>query len=108
MSSSRTAGRQALGAFFCTLQPERAHWYSIIISRQTTASDEQLYTAFPPLSKLSSIADEIFCQVLVHCGLVMYRKDFGHSPLIKEWEYFIAEQQLSEVEVTHYTIDKKK
>jgi hypothetical protein len=27
---------------------------------------------------------------------------------MKEWEYFITEQELSEVEVTHYTINKKK
>ena len=108
MASSRTAGRQALGAFFRALQPERAHWYSIIISRQTTASDEQLYKAFPPLSKLASIEEEMFRQVLFHCGLVMYRRDVGHSALMKEWEYFITEQQLPEVEVTHYTINKKK
>jgi hypothetical protein len=40
MSSSRTAGRQALGAFFHTMQPEQAHWYSIIISRQKAASKD--------------------------------------------------------------------
>jgi hypothetical protein len=107
MSSSRTAGRQALGAFFRTMQPERAHWYSVIISGQTMASNEQLYEAFPVLSKLSSIEEEIFRQVLVHCGLVMYKKNVGYSPLMKEWEYFITEQQLSEVEVTHHTVDKK-
>ncbi len=37
----------------------------------------------------------------------MYKKKFGHSLLMKEWEYFIIEQQLLEVEVTHYTVDKK-
>jgi hypothetical protein len=108
MASSRTAGLQALGAFFRTMQPQLAHWYSIIISKQTTAYDEKFYLAFPPLSKLALIEEEIFRHVLFHCGLVMYRKDVGHSPLMKEWEYFITEQQLSEVEVTHYTINKKK
>ncbi len=91
MASSRTAGRQALGAFFRTMQPERAHWCSIIISKQTTAYDEKFYSAFPPLSKLASIEEEIFRHVLFHCGLVMYQKDVGHSPLMKEWEYFITE-----------------
>jgi hypothetical protein len=50
MSSSRTSGQQALGAFFHAMQPEQTHWYSVIISKQATASDEQLYKAFPLLS----------------------------------------------------------
>jgi hypothetical protein len=37
----------------------------------------------------------------------MYKKNVGHSPLMKEWKYFITEQQLSEVEAMHYTVDKK-
>jgi hypothetical protein len=36
----------------------------------------------------------------------MHNKDVGHLALMKEWEYFITKQQLSEVEVTHYTINK--
>jgi hypothetical protein len=34
-------------------------------------------------------------------------KNVEHSPLMNEWEYFMTEQQLSEVEVMHYTVDKK-
>ena len=46
--------------------------------------------------------------VLLHCGLLQYRVGSGHSPLLKVWEYFILEQQLDEVEVTHFTINKKR
>jgi hypothetical protein len=52
MSSSRIAGRKALGNFFRAMQPERAHWYSIIMSNQVTGCDNNNhYSAFPPLSK---------------------------------------------------------
>jgi hypothetical protein len=109
MSSPRFRGRVALGAFFQAMQPERGHWYSILLPMKATSGfDEKHYSAFPPLSKLSSIKEEILRELLVHCGLVMYRKNTGYSPLLKEWQYFIAEQELPEVEVTHLTIDKKR
>jgi hypothetical protein len=101
MASSRTSGQHAHGAFFRAIQPEQAHWYSIIISKQATADDEKFYSTFLPLSKLTSIQEQIFRQVLFHCGLAVYQKDVGHSPLMKEWEYFITKQELYEVEVTH-------
>jgi hypothetical protein len=72
MASSRTAGRQALGACFHAMQPEHAHWSSIIISKQATANDDKFYSTFPPLSKLTSIQEQIFRQVLFRCGLAMY------------------------------------
>ncbi len=46
--------------------------------------------------------------VLLHCGLLQYRGGSGHSPLMNAWEYFIVEQQLDEVEVTHFIINKKR
>ena len=93
MPSSRIAGRQALGNFFRAMQPERAHWYSIIMSNQVTGCDNNNhYSVFPPLSKLSSIQEDILKQVLVHCGLAMFWKNVGFSPLLKEWQYFITEQ----------------
>jgi hypothetical protein len=35
-------------------------------------------------------------------------KKLGYSPLMKEWQDFIIEQEIPEVEVTHFTINKKK
>jgi hypothetical protein len=91
------------------MQPERAHWYSILLpSKSTTGFDEKHYAAFPPLSKLSSIKEEIFRGVLLHCGLAMYRKNSGYSPLEKEWEYFITEQEIPEAEITHLSLGNKK
>ncbi len=74
MSSSRTTSWQALGAFFHAMQLEQVHWYSVIILKQTTASDEQLYMVFSSLSKILSIEEEKFHQVLDHCAVVMYKK----------------------------------
>jgi hypothetical protein len=78
MSLSRAGGRQALGAFFQAMQPESAHWYSIIMPMEVTSGfDEKHYLAFPLLSKLSSIKEDIFREVLCHCGLAMYQKNRG-------------------------------
>jgi len=91
------------------MKPERAHWYSILLpSKSTPGFDEKHYAAFPPLSKLSSIKEEIFREVLLHCGLAMYRKNSGYSPLEKEWEYFITEQEIPEAEITHFSLGSKK
>ncbi len=68
---------------FFAMQPERAHLYSIIISRQTAAFNEQLYLELSPLSKFLLIEEDIFREILGHCGLVMYNKDVGHLPLMK-------------------------
>ncbi len=70
--------------------------------------DEKHYLAFPPLSKLSCIKEETLREVLGHCGLAIHRKNTGYSPLLKEWQYFLAEQEIPEVEVTHLALGKKK
>jgi hypothetical protein len=109
MMASRTAGREALAPFFHSLAPQRGHWYSILLSSTKTYFDEQHYAAFLSLSKKVSIEEGILWEVLVHCGLVMFRKGIGHSLLLKAWDYFIHEQELtSDIEVTHFTIKKKK
>jgi len=38
----------------------------------------------------------------------MYRKNSGYSPLEKEWEYFITEQEIPEAEITHLSLGSKK
>jgi hypothetical protein len=107
MLASRNAGRQAPASFFRAMQPERAHWYSILSLEHSTTFDKQHHLAFPSLSKSSSIDEVILRTLLVHCGLVMFRRGAGYSALMKEWEYFLIEQELNEVEVTHFTIKKK-
>jgi hypothetical protein len=42
------------------------------ILKQATADDDKFYSTFPPLSKLTSIQEQIFRQLLFHCGLAMY------------------------------------
>ena len=46
--------------------------------------------------------------VLVHCGLIMFRRGSGYSVLMQQWQSFLLEYQLSDTEVTHFTIAKKK
>jgi hypothetical protein len=39
----------------------------------------------------------------------MFRRGVGYSVLSKEWEYFLIEQELNDVvELTHFTLQKKK
>jgi len=84
-------------------------WYSILSFNQSTSFDKQHHTTFPSLSKLASIDEIILRTVLVHCGLVMFRRGVGYSVLSKEWEYFLIEQELNDVvELTHFTLQKKK
>jgi hypothetical protein len=104
MLALRNAGRQALAAFFHSLAPQHGHWYSILLSSTTTVFDEQHNATFLPLSKLVSIEEGMLQAVLVHCGLAMFRKGVGHSALLKAWDYFIHERELS----SHFTIKKKK
>ncbi len=73
MSASSSAGRKALADFFRGLEPQRGHWYSIILPSSTTASDERHARAFPPLSKVASIGEEMMQAVLLHCGLLRFR-----------------------------------
>ena len=108
MNSSRKAGRQALAAFFSGLGAQRGHWYSVILSSSTGASDERHSAAFPPLSKLASVGEAMMRNVLLHCGLVQFRRGSGHSVLLQQWQDFILEYLLDDVEVTHFTIAKKK
>ena len=46
--------------------------------------------------------------LLLHCGLVQFRRNSGHSMLEQEWFNMKVEYQLMEFEVTHFTINKKK
>jgi len=76
---------------------------------QSTSFDKQHHTTFPSLSKLASIDKIILRTVLVHSGLVMFRRGVGYSVLSKEWEYFLIEQELNDaVELTHFKLQKKK
>ncbi len=110
MSSSRSSGRKALADFFSCFNSQRAHWYSIIISSSKMSSTDAAhhFQAFPSLGKVASVAEDFMQDVLLHCGLVMFRRGSGHAVLIQQWQSFILEHQLSEIEVTHFTVGKKR
>ncbi len=46
--------------------------------------------------------------LLLHCRLEQFRRNFGHSVVEQEWSTLKMEYQLTEFEVTHFTINKKK
>ena len=108
MSSSRKVGRQALADFFSALVPQRAHWYSIILPIGEGGSEDRIAAAFPPLSKIASLHEEMLREILLQCGLLQFRQKSGHSVLEQEWLNFKCEFDLADFEVTHFTIKKKK
>ena len=70
--------------------------------------DETINKAFPPLGKLASVDEDMMQNVLVHCGLIMFCRGSGYFVLMQQWQSFLLEYQLSDMEVTHFTIAKKK
>jgi hypothetical protein len=64
--------------------------------------------AFPPLSKLASIREDMMQALLLHCRLLQFRINLGAAVLEQEWLNLKMEYQLTEFEVTHFTINKKK
>jgi hypothetical protein len=70
--------------------------------------DETINKAFPPLGKSASVDEDMMWNVLVHCGLIMFRLGSGYSVLMQQWQSFLLEYQLSDTKVTHFTIAKKK
>ena len=108
MSSSRKLGRQALAEFFSGFIPQRARWYSIILPTKEGVIDDRIAYAFPPLSKVASLREEMMQALLLHCRLVQFRRNVGHSVVEQEWSNLKMEYQLMEFEVTHFAINKKK
>jgi hypothetical protein len=60
--------------------------------------------SIPPLGIIASVAEEMMQGVFLHCGLIMFCQGSGHSVLMQQWQSFKLEYQLSETEVTHFTI----
>jgi hypothetical protein len=106
MSSSRKLGRQALAEFFSGFLLQRAHWYSIVVPAKEGVIDDRIAYAFPPLSKLASLREDMMQALLLHCRLLQFRKNSGVM-LEQEWLNLKMEYQLMEFEVTHFTINEK-
>ncbi len=71
-------------------------------------TDDRVAHAFLPLCKLASLREEMMQALLLHCGLVQFQRNSGHSVLEQEWLNLKVENQLMEFEVMHFTINKKK
>lgn len=108
MRSTRKASRQALADFFSDYNPQWGHWYTIILSSNKGSTDELLCKAFPPLGKVASVGEDTMREVLLYCSLIQFCRGSGHSVLLQQWENFIMEYQLMEIEGTHFTITKKR
>ncbi len=85
MSSLRKLGQQALAEFFSGFVPQRAHWYSIVVPTKEGVIDDRIAYAFPPLSKLASLQEEMMQALLLHCRLVQFRRNLGAAVLEHEW-----------------------
>ena len=106
MSSSRNSARQTLAELFDALQPQKAHWYSIISPRSEDPSGERIKVLFPPIATLLSMREDIFEFVLMKCGLMRNIKNKS-SPSMNSWENFRSEFQLH-IEFTIFSISGKR
>ncbi len=86
----------------------KAHWYAIVLPSTPSNYDDLHHAVFPALSKLTSIEERVMREVLLHCKLVQYRRGIGYSPLLAGWQEFIRENDLDEVEVTYFSVNRKK
>jgi hypothetical protein len=66
------------------------------------------FQAFTSLGKVALVAEDLMQDILLHCGLIMFCRGSGHAVLIKQWQSFILEHQLSEIDVMHITVGKKR
>jgi hypothetical protein len=108
MSVARRLGWDALSIFLRTMDQQRAHWYVILSPAASCNLDDRHCLAFPSLSKLTSVDEEIIREVLCQCGLAWYRSNTGYSVMPMAWAEFVREYQLEEVEVSHFFIMLKK
>jgi hypothetical protein len=91
------------------MEQQKAHWYSIILTAIPDDLDDCHHAAFPSLSRLSNIDEDIICEVLRQAGLVRYTSNYGYSVMPLAWTEFIREYNLEEeVEVTHFFIRRRK
>jgi hypothetical protein len=108
MSVVRRLGQDALSNFLHAMDQQWAHWYTILSPAASCNLDDCHCLAFPSLSKLTSLDEEIIREVLCQCGLVRYRSNTGYSVMLMAWVELIREYQLEEVEVLHFFIMRKK
>jgi hypothetical protein len=108
MAEVRKHGRVAIAEFLHAMGRQRAHWYAILTPTDACKLDNQHSLAFPSLSKLTSVDEEILRVLFHHCGLVQYRRNSGYSILDIAWSELIREFYLDEVEVSHLFINKKR
>jgi hypothetical protein len=108
MSVARRLGWDALSNFLHAMDQQGAHWYAILSPAASCNLDDCHCLAFPSLSKLTSVDEEIIGEVLCQCGLAWYRSNTGYSVMPMAWAELIRKYQLEEVEVLHFFIMCKK
>jgi hypothetical protein len=72
MYSLSFIGRHALDSFVRAMVQYKAHWYTIILPKNPTASDDLHHLVFLSLLKLMSIEEDMMQVILAHCKLVQY------------------------------------
>jgi hypothetical protein len=105
-SAAQNLSRSALADFLVATELQRAHWYCIKEPLLGEAYCQEIKLLFPSLSSLLNIKDEVLTSVLKIAGLVYQRKNIS-SPLLRTWEFFIAEYNLSN-ELTTFSIGGKQ
>jgi hypothetical protein len=87
---------------------KKAHWYAIIQPNDNDALDSHHQLVFPSLSLLTNIDEEMMRLALHTCGLLYFRRGMGYSPMVSGWQDILSEYFLDEVEVSHYSNNRRK
>jgi hypothetical protein len=99
MSLCQSIARKAFADFFAATEVQHAHWYQV---KEATVGCRinEINNAFPSLSKLLSIPEELLMAVEEAAGLVSVRRGV-FSPKKLAWEALIAEYRLNN-EITSF------
>jgi len=92
MSSGQNIARKALADFFAATEMQHAHWYQVKEATVGTHLNE-VNKAFPSLSTLLSIPEELLVAIEKTAGLVSFRRGV-FSSITMAWEALIAEYKL--------------
>jgi len=92
MSSGQNKARKALADFFAATEMQHAHWYQVKEATVGTHLNE-VNKAFPSLSTLLSIPEELLVAIEKTAGLVSFRRGV-FSSITMAWEALIAEYKL--------------
>jgi hypothetical protein len=102
---------RALTEFFNALQYQKAHWYRVFPPDKNEADYSKLDETFPSLSSLMMMEESYVEQLFISLGLARkLNQPIGTiiTPILDKWIEFIVKEQIASLEVTYFTVNKKR